>query len=432
MLDGLEITQFTYFQQCGGIDLDLVPAELTYGLERIVAFLQNVESVYDIEWAPGVRYRDVRFKDEQQFSVYNFELADVATLWKLFDLHEKECQRLLTTFAKTPRVLPAYDQALKCSHLFNLLDSRGAISVTERVGVIGRVRRLALGVAKDVDGTSAKRQLHERPVPARNRNGRDSRLDDRSCNESSCRKCFKICSTSKRSADDRPRVDATPRRLVLRAEGLVERQADTEELMLGPPKSAGAGALHGFAKKMGTTPDQLGTETTAKGEYFALTKRTQRSGRQSRSWRATCLNLILKIQWPKTMYWNGKGTERFIRPIRWIVALLGDAVVPFEIAGVMSGNIDARSSTARQSRDSGHHRELRATAGSQRRNPVRRRATRQDRDRDRRAARRQRPASQARSRAAAHAGLHHRVPYPDPRWVRFAISGAAAAKCWSP
>jgi glycyl-tRNA synthetase alpha chain len=148
MLDGLEITQFTYFQQCGGIDLDLVPAELTYGLERIVKFLQNVESVYDIEWAPGVRYHDVRFKDEHQFSVYNFELADVPTLWKLFDLHEQECQRLLTTFAKRLCVLPAYDQALKCSHLFNLLDSRGAISVTERVGVIGRVRRLALGVAK--------------------------------------------------------------------------------------------------------------------------------------------------------------------------------------------------------------------------------------------------------------------------------------------
>ena len=95
MLDGLEISQFTYFQQCGGFDLDLVPAELTYGLERIVAFLQNVDSVYDIEWTPGVRYSDVRFEDEQQFSKYNFELADVDMLWQLFDLHEKECQRLL-------------------------------------------------------------------------------------------------------------------------------------------------------------------------------------------------------------------------------------------------------------------------------------------------------------------------------------------------
>ncbi len=145
MLDGLEISQFTYFQQCGGFDLDLIPAELTYGLERIVAFLQNVDSVYDIEWAPGFLYRDVRLKDEQQFSKYNFELADVAMLWQLFDLHEKECQRLIKL---TGVVLPAYDQVLKCSHIFNLLDSRGAISVTERVGVIGRVRKLALGVAE--------------------------------------------------------------------------------------------------------------------------------------------------------------------------------------------------------------------------------------------------------------------------------------------
>jgi glycyl-tRNA synthetase alpha chain len=146
MLDGLEITQFTYFQQCGGFDLDLIPAELTYGLERLCAFLQNVDSVYDIEWTPGVKYSQVRFQDELQFSKYNFELADVSMLWQLFDLHEKECNRLLAM--KDPVVLPAYDQVLKCSHIFNLLDSRGAISVTERVGVIARVRKLALGVAK--------------------------------------------------------------------------------------------------------------------------------------------------------------------------------------------------------------------------------------------------------------------------------------------
>ncbi len=153
MLDGLEITQFTYFQQCGGIDLDLVPAELTYGLERLTAFLQNKSSVYDIEWAPGFTYRDVRLAEELQFSVYNFEMADVAALWKAFELNERECQRLLDAWKdygdkdRFP-VLPAYDHVLKCSHLFNLLDSRGAISVTERVAVIGRVRKLALGVAR--------------------------------------------------------------------------------------------------------------------------------------------------------------------------------------------------------------------------------------------------------------------------------------------
>jgi glycyl-tRNA synthetase alpha chain len=153
MLDGLEITQFTYFQQCGGVDLSLVPAELTYGLERLAAFLQGADSVYDIVWAPGFTYAGVRFQEELQFSVYNFEMADVDTLWKLFSLHEQEAARLLAAYPKSaekPRfpLLPAYDQVLKCSNIFNTLDSRGALSVTERVAIIQRVRKLAVGVAQ--------------------------------------------------------------------------------------------------------------------------------------------------------------------------------------------------------------------------------------------------------------------------------------------
>ncbi|MBV9742852.1 MAG: glycine--tRNA ligase subunit alpha [Acidobacteriia bacterium] len=154
MLDGLEITQFTYFQQCGGIELDVVPAELTYGLERLTAFLQSCDSVYDIEWTKGFTYGDVRYIDELQYSVYNFEMADFATLWKLFELHEAEAARLLAAYdPESPHkqrfpLLAVYDQVLKCSNLFNTLDSRGAISVTERVGVIQRVRKLAVGVAQ--------------------------------------------------------------------------------------------------------------------------------------------------------------------------------------------------------------------------------------------------------------------------------------------
>ena len=154
MLDGLEISQFTYFQQCGGIDLDLVPAELTYGLERITAFLQVKNSVYDIDWSSDFKYRDVRYADELQYSVFNFEMADIPTLWKLFDLHEGEASRLLKLYDPKAAdklrfpLLPAYDQVLKCSNLFNTLDARGAISVTERVGVIQRVRKLAVGVAQ--------------------------------------------------------------------------------------------------------------------------------------------------------------------------------------------------------------------------------------------------------------------------------------------
>lgn len=135
-------------------------------------------------------------------------------------------------------------------------------------------------------------------------------------------------------------VGATPRRLVLKAESLLDRQADTEELLLGPPKSAGPGAAGGFAKKMGTTVDQLGVESTAKGEYFSFKKHTP--GQSTAAILSRELpGLILRIQWPKAMYWNGKGTERFIRPIRWLVALLANDVVPFEIAGVKTGKTTA-------------------------------------------------------------------------------------------
>jgi glycyl-tRNA synthetase beta chain len=132
-------------------------------------------------------------------------------------------------------------------------------------------------------------------------------------------------------------VDATPRRFALRAAGLIERQQDSEELVLGPPKSAGQGAAAGFAKKMGTTPDQLNVETNPKGEYFAFKKLTQ--GKQAADILASELpQLILKIHFPKTMYWNGKGSERFIRPIRWVLASFCNSVVPFSIAGLKSGS----------------------------------------------------------------------------------------------
>jgi len=178
MLDGLEITQFTYFQQCGGVDLYPISAELTYGLERIAAFLQDVDSIYDIVWArdpetgDATTYGDVRLADEVQFSAYNFELADVEKTWKHFELCEAECKELIEKYGVLKKdfnlsrqigdstgegyaremkrfpLLGAYDLCLKCSHLFNILDARGAISVTERVGVIARVRVLAVGIAK--------------------------------------------------------------------------------------------------------------------------------------------------------------------------------------------------------------------------------------------------------------------------------------------
>ena len=142
--DGMEVTQFTYFQQVGGLEIELVPAEITYGLERLAMFLQGKRSALDLEWAPGVRWGDVYRESEREWSIYNFEVAPVDILTRRFEEHEAECRMLL----ERELPLPAYDQVLKCSHTFNLLDARGAISVTERAAYIGRVRTLARNVAQ--------------------------------------------------------------------------------------------------------------------------------------------------------------------------------------------------------------------------------------------------------------------------------------------
>lgn len=143
-LDGMEITQFTYFQEAGGQELDPITVELTYGTERIAMYIQEVESVYDLLWTDGVTYGDLFHASEVQFSTYNFETADVKMIRTTFEAFETECQHLL----KAELPLPAYDYCMKSSHLFNLLDSRGAISVAERTGYIGRVRALARGCAE--------------------------------------------------------------------------------------------------------------------------------------------------------------------------------------------------------------------------------------------------------------------------------------------
>ena len=201
VLDGLEITQFTYFQQCGGLDLEPISVELTYGLERIAAFLQNVNSVFEVRWNNSVTYGDLRRAEELEFSVYDFEAASRETCRALFDLYEKEAARLLDEYQRNYRALvkgdaavdvvalglkrgngdavPAarslwqrrfplrkvYDLCLKCSHLFNILDARGAISVTERVALIARVRRLACDVARiyvdRLEATSSKARTFE-------------------------------------------------------------------------------------------------------------------------------------------------------------------------------------------------------------------------------------------------------------------------------
>ena len=141
-LDGMEVTQFTYFQQCGSIALDPVSVKLTYGIERICMYIQVIDNVFDIKWNEQFSYRDIHHRSEVEFSHYNFNIADTDLHFKLFDLYEKECLSILE-YDRENIVLPAYDYVLKCSHVFNMLDARGAISVTERVGYITRVRNIA-------------------------------------------------------------------------------------------------------------------------------------------------------------------------------------------------------------------------------------------------------------------------------------------------
>jgi len=153
-LDGMEITQWTYFQQLGGMDVELVPAEITYGLDRLAMHVQGKRTVLDLEWAPGVTWADVYVENEREWSTYNFEVAPVDVLMRRFGEYEEECRMLLER--RLP--LPAYDQVLKCSHAFNLLDARGAISVTERASYIARVRDLARRVAQlylEIDAEAA-------------------------------------------------------------------------------------------------------------------------------------------------------------------------------------------------------------------------------------------------------------------------------------
>ncbi len=147
-LDGMEVTQFTYFQQCGGFDLEPISVELTYGLERLAMLLQDVDNVFDLRWNDSVRYGQVHHQAEVEFSEYNFNTADTEMLFRLFEMYEAESKRLTAgASCDHAQALPAYDYCLKCSHAFNVLDARGAISVTERQATIGRVRALARACA---------------------------------------------------------------------------------------------------------------------------------------------------------------------------------------------------------------------------------------------------------------------------------------------
>lgn len=370
--NGAEVTQFTYFQQMGSIELDPICAELTYGLERIALYLQDVGSFFDIKWNDQLVYGDVYHQSEVEFSKYHFESADVGTLFNLFDAYEKEAFSCL----EASLILPATDYVLKCSHTFNILDARGVISVTERVGYIERVRRLAQRAARayvvqreDMGYPLLNRwtpQLKERGDEEKGADataGVEGRVETQTENElpedllleigteeipagyippvlDQLREVVSQSLTNARLPFETIRTLATPRRLTLSVKGLTMLQPDQTTEVVGPPKRVAydadgnpTKAAIGFAKTQGVNVGDLKIVETQRGEYVAANKLEK--GQSTRDFLKTEIpGWIQSLSFPKTMRWDNL---RFARPIRWLVALLGDGVVDFQLDSLRSG-----------------------------------------------------------------------------------------------
>jgi glycyl-tRNA synthetase len=368
-LDGLEITQFTYFQQAGGFALDPISVEITYGLERIVMFLQNVRSVWEIDWDGTLTYGDVLLQPEIEHCRYDFELANVDRLTQMYDLYEAEAQSCL----EAGLVIPAHDYVLRCSHTFNLLDTRGAIGVTERATYFRRMRDLSRQVA---EAYAEQRQRMEYPWLEEEGSGiRDQRsgLTAALKPETLKPETFLLeIGTEELPAGDlddalaqlgelvptrlaEARIDydelcvvGTPRRQAVLIEGMAPRQHAVEEVVKGPPARVAFDALgqptraaQGFARKQGVRVDELEVQEVDGGEYAVATRREE--GKRTAEVLAALLpELVASLRFGKNMRWNASGVA-FSRPIRWLVALLGDVVIPFEYAGVASGRVSRGS-----------------------------------------------------------------------------------------
>ncbi len=374
-LDGQEITQFTYFQQVGGVTLDPVSVELTYGLERILIGLHNVKAAWDLPWNDSITYGEVRRQEEFEHSKYYFEVANVQAMREVFERFEREAEACLAQGL----VVPAHDYVLKCSHTFNILDARGAVGVTERQALFRRMRELARRVGetyleqrkaleypllKDEGGTlrvkaeaktikpltsssfidhpsSFLLEIGTEELPANDVDTAHAQLVTR----------VPALLDELNLTHGEVRVFSTPRRLVVSIDSLSPRQPDREDLVKGPPadkafdKSGVAlPAGMGFAKKNGVDTKDLQVREEGGGKYvFAVVKQT---GHPTPEVLAEALpKLIESIKFEKSMRWlpasrraeNESGVA-FSRPIRWLVALFGETVIPFEYAGVVSGN----------------------------------------------------------------------------------------------
>ena len=372
--NGAEVTQFTYFQQMGSIDLDPICAEITYGLERIALYLQDVDSFFDIRWNEHLNYGDVHHQSEVEYSTYNFQHANVEMLFDQFSTYEKETHACLDAGL----VLPATDHVLKCSHTFNMLDARGVISVTERVSYIERVRRLAQRIAR---AYVEQREEMGHPLMERFSTATDAEVAIPAEDETSETQpqqetadfLFEIGTeeipagyvppaltqlqeiateslTDHRIPFGEIETFGTPRRITLSIKDLKTLQASEETEVVGPPKSIAydengepTRAAMGFAKTQGVELTALRIVETERGEYVAASK--LETGEPTRKVLQTLLpEWIEVLRFPKTMRWETKSGAphafaRFARPIRWLVALLDDEVVDCTYGDAQAGRI---------------------------------------------------------------------------------------------
>ena len=363
-LDGQEITQFTYFQQMGGVALDPVSVEITYGLERILIALNNAKAIWNEEYGAGVTYGEIRRQEEFEHSKYYFETADVERVRAMYDLFSAEAEACLAQGL----IVPAHDYVLKCSHCFNILDTRGAISVAERQAFFRRIRELAKGVAV---AYGEQRKGLEYPLLKDEGKRIESRKSKPHCLRPSSlilhpfflklvlKNSPQLMWTrlTRNSATRIPtllkelhldhgdiRIFTTPRRIVVSIDSLSPNQPDREDLVKGPPADKAfdkdgkpTQAALGFAKKNNLDPATLEAREIDGGKYVAAV--VKQKGRPTPEVLVDALpKLVESIKFEKSMRWNDSGIA-FSRPIRWYVALLGDMVIPFEYAGVVSGNI---------------------------------------------------------------------------------------------
>src|SRR5215216_6659794 len=360
-LDGQEITQFTYFQQMGGVALDPVSVEITYGLERILIALNNAKAIWDEEYGAGVTYGEIIRREEFEHSKYYYEVADIERARQMYDLYSAEADACLAQGL----LVPAHDYVLKSSHTFNILDARGAISVAERQAFFRRMRELARRVA---EGYEEQRKEQEYPLLKETTDNRTSTIKKPSSTLNVPSSFLLEIGVEELPASDvdtvqtqlstrvqtllnelnlkhgNVRVFATPRRLVVSIDSLSPNQPDRENLVKGPPADKAfdkdgiaLAAGMGFAKKNGVDTKALEIREEGNNKYvFAIVKQ---KGRPTPEVLAEALpKLVESIKFEKSMRWNDSGVA-FSRPIRWYVALLGDMVIPFEYAGVVSGNI---------------------------------------------------------------------------------------------